>query len=39
MVEITILSQEFFNSCLTAGMKYEFREGARVIGTEEIITS
>jgi translation elongation factor EF-Tu-like GTPase len=35
--EITILSHEFFQNKLWIGMKYEFREGMRIIGTGEIL--
>lgn len=34
--KIKILSPDYFAGCLTEGMEFEFREGARVIGTGEI---
>lgn len=34
--KIKILSPDYFANCLTEGMTFEFREGAKVIGTGEI---
>ncbi|MCC7521798.1 MAG: hypothetical protein IT220_09210 [Flavobacteriaceae bacterium] len=34
--KIKILSPDYFSNCLTEGMKFEFREGYKVIGTGEI---
>ena len=34
--KIKILSPNYFAGCLTEGMKFEFREGATIIGTGEI---
>lgn len=35
--EIKIISVDFFKNCLEEGMKFEFREGDRTIGTGQII--
>ena len=34
--KIKVLSPNYFAGCLTKGMKFEFREGATIIGTGEI---
>jgi hypothetical protein len=34
--KIKILSPDYFTGCLTEGMAFEFREGARIMGTGEI---
>lgn len=35
--EITIISTEHFAGKLTAGLEFEFREGARIMGTGKIL--
>ena len=35
--EITILSPQFFENQLEIGMEFDFREGAKIIGTGKII--
>ena len=37
LAQITILSPQFFESQLKIGMEFEFREGAKIIGTGTII--
>ena len=37
IAEITMASASFFNNYLSVGMKFDFREGSKVIGTGEIL--
>ena len=37
IAEITMASSSFFNNYLSVGMKFDFREGSKVIGTGEIL--
>ena len=37
IAEITLASSGFFNGYLSVGMKFDFRESAKIIGTGEIL--